>query len=85
MFTVAQITVYLGKRDFVDHVSEVDPIGEWREEGGGRKGVGKRDRKRERERDRKGEGKRDREGEREIERERGKERWGGGGYPRKIV
>ena len=24
----SQITVYLGKRDFVDHVGEVDPIGE---------------------------------------------------------
>lgn len=22
-----QITVYLGKRDFVDHISHVDPIG----------------------------------------------------------
>ena len=55
MFTVAQITVYLGKRDFVDHVSEVDPIGEWRErEGGGREeGRGKeieREGKRDRER-----------------------------------
>ncbi len=27
-----QITVYLGKRDFVDHVGEVDPIGERRRE-----------------------------------------------------
>ena len=28
-----QITVYLGKRDFVDHVGEVDPIGELGREG----------------------------------------------------
>lgn len=24
-----KITVYLGKRDFVDHITHVDPIGEW--------------------------------------------------------
>ena len=64
MFTAAQITVYLGKRDFVDHVSEVDPIGEWREEGGGRE----REREIERERGKEIE----REGKRD--RERGKER-----------
>ena len=25
-----KITVYLGKRDFVDHITHVDPIGEYR-------------------------------------------------------
>ena len=49
----SQITVYLGKRDFVDHVGEVDPIGEL----GG-------EREREREREREGEGEGEREGER---------------------
>ena len=29
MFTFFQITVYLGKRDFVDHLTHVDPIGEF--------------------------------------------------------
>ena len=24
-----KVTVYLGKRDFVDHISSVDPIGKW--------------------------------------------------------
>uniref|UniRef100_A0A8B9EPR1 Uncharacterized protein n=1 Tax=Anser cygnoides TaxID=8845 RepID=A0A8B9EPR1_ANSCY len=24
-----QLTVYLGKRDFVDHIDVVDPVGEW--------------------------------------------------------
>ena len=41
----SQITVYLGKRDFVDHVGEVDPIGELGKE---------RQRERERERERGG-------------------------------
>jgi hypothetical protein len=26
-----KITVYLGKRDFVDHITHVDPIGKFRE------------------------------------------------------
>ena len=51
-----QITVYLGKRDFVDHVGEVDPIGELVREGG-------RGREREGERGREGE---DREIRREV-------------------
>jgi hypothetical protein len=38
-----QITVYLGKRDFVDHVGEVDPIGELGREGGRRRGRGGRE------------------------------------------
>lgn len=25
----AQVTVYLGKRDFVDHLDHVDPVGEF--------------------------------------------------------
>lgn len=28
LFIVLQVTVYLGKRDFVDHLDHVDPIGE---------------------------------------------------------
>lgn len=28
-----QLTVYLGKRDFVDHIDVVDPVGKWWQEG----------------------------------------------------
>lgn len=39
----SQLTVYLGKRDFVDHIDLVDPVGESleaREEGNGGSGAG---------------------------------------------
>lgn len=39
-----QLTVYLGKRDFVDHIDLVDPVGEFlepREEGSGAGGAGR--------------------------------------------
>uniref|UniRef100_A0A8C9LEJ5 Uncharacterized protein n=1 Tax=Pavo cristatus TaxID=9049 RepID=A0A8C9LEJ5_PAVCR len=35
-----KLTVYLGKRDFVDHIDVVDPVGEWgRGDGKGASGV----------------------------------------------
>jgi len=29
LLLVGQITVYIGKRDFIDYLSHIDPIGKW--------------------------------------------------------